>query len=79
LERLELKGRLLDLIDELNGVARIAFDGQAEKRARFNKDMLLRARRGGTADGRGGTADRRGGTAESPPHPAAPAGDPPTA
>jgi len=45
LERLELKGRLLDLIDELNGVARIAFDGQAEKRAKFNKDLLLRGRR----------------------------------
>jgi hypothetical protein len=50
LERLELKGRLLDLIDELNGVARIAFDGQAERRAKFNKDLLLRGRRSKPAD-----------------------------
>jgi len=64
-ERLELKGRLLDLIDELNGVARIAFDGQAQKRARFNKDILLRARRGGSA--------------RNPQGPASPAVDPPSA
>ena len=42
---LERKGRILDLIDELNTVARIAFDGQAEVRAKFNKDILLRAAR----------------------------------
>ncbi len=55
-ERLELKGRLLDLIDELNGVARIAFDGQAERRAKFNKDLLLRGRRSVPASPAGPTA-----------------------
>ncbi len=65
LERLELKGRLLDLIEELNGVARIAFDGQAQKRAKFNKDILLRGRHGGSADGHA--------------RPTSPAGDPPSA
>jgi len=42
---LELKGRILDLVEELNAIARIAFDGQAELRAKFNKDLLLRGRR----------------------------------
>ncbi len=41
----ELKGRILERIEELNAVARIVFDGQAEIRARFNKDELLRTRR----------------------------------
>ncbi len=42
---LELKGRVLDLIEEINGVARIAFEGQAEIRGKFNKDLLYRGRR----------------------------------
>lgn len=41
----ELKGRVLERVEELNAVARIAFDGQAEIRSRFNKDVLLRSRR----------------------------------
>lgn len=39
------KGRLLELIEELNGIAKNAFDGQAVVAAQFNKDLLLRARR----------------------------------
>ncbi len=42
---LELKGRVLDLIEEINGVARIAFEGRSEVRAKFNKDLLYRGRR----------------------------------
>jgi len=42
---LELKGRVLDLIEEINGVARIAFEGQSEIAAKFNKDLLYRGRR----------------------------------
>jgi hypothetical protein len=42
---LELKGRVLDLIEEINGVARIAFEGRSEIRAKFNKDLLYRGRR----------------------------------
>ncbi len=38
----ELKGRILDQVEELNAIARIAFDGQADIRAKFNKDLLLR-------------------------------------
>jgi hypothetical protein len=41
------KGKLLDQLELLNRVARIAFDGDAQIRALFNKDILLRARRGG--------------------------------
>ncbi|MBU1244263.1 hypothetical protein KKD52_18955 [Myxococcota bacterium] len=44
-ERTRLKGRVLDLIDELNGVARIAFDDRPELRAKFNKDHLRRTHR----------------------------------
>ncbi len=42
---LELKGQVLDLIEEINGIARIAFEGRAEVRAKFNKDLLYRGRR----------------------------------
>ena len=42
---LELKGRVLDLIEEINGIARIAFEGRSEIRAKFNKDLLYRGRR----------------------------------
>lgn len=41
----ELKGRLLEAVEDLNRVARIAFDGRAELAGRFNKDILLRSRR----------------------------------
>jgi hypothetical protein len=40
----EAKGRLLEAITELNRIGQIAFDGDASSRARFNKDILLRAR-----------------------------------
>ncbi|MBU1068902.1 hypothetical protein KJ975_04955 [Myxococcota bacterium] len=42
---LELKGRVLDLIEEINGVARIAFEGRSEISSKFNKDLLYRGRR----------------------------------
>jgi len=42
---LELKGSVLDLIEEINGIARIAFEGQSEIRSKFNKDLLYRGRR----------------------------------
>lgn len=41
----EAKGRVLEAIEELNGIARNAFDGNAAVIAQFNKDLLLRARR----------------------------------
>jgi hypothetical protein len=41
----EAKGRLVQFIGDLNRVGQIAFDGEAVTRARFNKDILLRARR----------------------------------
>jgi hypothetical protein len=42
-----IKGRLVELIDDMNRAGQIAFIGQAEIAACFNKDILLRARRGG--------------------------------
>jgi hypothetical protein len=42
------KGELLQLIEDLNRIGRVAFHGQAEIAARFNKDILLRARRSKT-------------------------------
>lgn len=39
------KAEALELIEEINRVARIAFYGQATKVAAYNKDVLLRARR----------------------------------
>ncbi len=41
----EAKGRLLSLIERMNHIARIAFDGQAHIIAEFNKDLILRARK----------------------------------
>jgi hypothetical protein len=41
----EVQGKIIDLVERLNLVARIAFDGQAELLAIFNKDILLRYRR----------------------------------
>jgi hypothetical protein len=40
----ETKGRILEAIEDLNRVAKIAFDGDAGTRSAFNKDILLRAR-----------------------------------
>lgn len=42
---LETKGRVLELVEDLNRAARNAFDGNATLAALFNKDILLRARR----------------------------------
>ena len=42
------KGRLLELLDDLNRVGRVAYMNNAEIAARFNKDILLRARRKGS-------------------------------
>jgi hypothetical protein len=42
---LEVKGRVLESIEDLNRVGKIAYDGDAGTRARFNKDVLLRARK----------------------------------
>ncbi|MGI5861504.1 MAG: hypothetical protein ACOX6T_05535 [Myxococcales bacterium] len=39
------KGRVLELIDDMNRVGRVAFMDNAEIAGRFNKDILLRARR----------------------------------
>jgi hypothetical protein len=44
LELYEVKGRLLESIERINRVARLAFDGRADVIARYNKDILLRAR-----------------------------------
>jgi len=41
----EMKGRVLEQIEDLNRAAKSAFDGQAEIVAKFNKDILLRARK----------------------------------
>jgi len=41
----EGKGRVLRGIEDLNRVGKIAFDGEAEMIAKFNKDILLRARK----------------------------------
>lgn len=41
----ETKGRVLEMIEDLNRAGRIAFEGQAETVGKFNKDILLRARR----------------------------------
>jgi hypothetical protein len=44
-ELLAIKGRVLEMIEDLNRAGRIAFEGQAETVGKFNKDLLLRARR----------------------------------
>lgn len=40
-----VKGRLLEAIEDVNRIGRIAFDGNATVAAVFNKDVLLRGRR----------------------------------
>lgn len=42
---LELKGKVLEAIEELNGVGKNAFEGQAELRGMWNKDILNKARK----------------------------------
>jgi len=42
----EAKGRLLEAIEDLNRIGQVTFEGRAEIAAQFNKDILLRARRG---------------------------------
>jgi len=54
----ELKGRVLERIEDLNRVARIAFDEEPVIRAQFNKDVLERARR---------TGDKAGDEGSTPP------------
>lgn len=44
-----LKGRVLDLIEEMNAVARNAYDGNAALIGQFNKDILLRSRHAAAA------------------------------
>lgn len=44
LEVYEAKGRVLELVEDLNRAAKIAFDGDAVTIAQFNKDIVLRAR-----------------------------------
>src|SRR6185503_13720466 len=41
----EVMGKVLEQIEDLNRAGRIAFDGDAATRAKFNKDILLRARK----------------------------------
>jgi hypothetical protein len=41
----ETKGRVLEAIEDINRLAKNAFDGQATLIAQFNKDILLRARK----------------------------------
>jgi hypothetical protein len=44
LELYEAKGAMLEIIEDFNRIGRIAFPGRAEIAAKFNKDILLRAR-----------------------------------
>jgi hypothetical protein len=40
----ETKGRVLEMIEDLNRAGKSAFDGQAQLASKFNKDIVLRAR-----------------------------------
>lgn len=44
-ELYEIKGRVIAAVEKQNRIGKIAFAGEAEKIAMFNKDILLRARR----------------------------------
>jgi len=59
------KGELLEMIEDVNRLGRVAFMGQADIAGKFNKDILLKARRAGKhrqasaareSDGKGATA-----------------------
>ena len=41
----EVMGKVIEQIEDLNRAGKSAFDGDAETRAKFNKDVLLRARK----------------------------------
>lgn len=41
----EVMGQVLEQIEDLNRAGKIAFDGDAATRGKFNKDLLLRARK----------------------------------
>lgn len=41
----EVMGQVLEQIEDLNRAGKIAFDGDAATRGKFNKDVLLRARK----------------------------------
>lgn len=41
----EVMGKALEQIEDLNRAAKIAFDGDAATRSKFNKDILIRARK----------------------------------
>jgi hypothetical protein len=58
----EVMGQVLEQIEDLNRAGKIAFDSDASTRAKFNKDILLRARK-----------ERPKKKAEAAPPPAAPA------
>lgn len=47
----ELKGRLLQHIEDVNRIGKLAFAGQADIAGTFNKDILLRGRAGRRGDG----------------------------
>lgn len=66
----ETKGRLLENIEDLNRIAKIAFDGDARARALFNKDILLRAHKAAkqatTAPTDASTTDKTATTSPTP-------------
>ena len=45
-----LAGQILDMIEDINRVGKIAYDGKAEMIAQFNKDILRRGGKGGSQD-----------------------------
>ena len=54
------KGRVLELIDDMNRIGRLAFMDNAEIAGRFNKDILLRARRAHRKAGSSKTSNETG-------------------
>lgn len=54
----EAKGQLLHLVEDLNRVGAIAFHGRADVIGRFNKDLLLKARRSKSGRAEAEGADR---------------------
>jgi hypothetical protein len=50
----EQKGELLQIIEDLNRIAKVAYRGRTDMSSRFNKDILRRARR--TKTGKAGPA-----------------------
>jgi hypothetical protein len=58
----EVMGKVLELIEDLNRAGKSAFDGDAATRGKFNKDILLRARKE-RAKKKGEDAPKGGGAA----------------